>query len=324
MDLGHEVHVVTKKLAPFADRYTSVTVYHDQDQLFKSIELHKDADIFHAHNEPSWFVNAVKAIYPNIPIVLDVHDSFLIRHPETETDPEAVRVSVNERDNMQLADGLVFVSDPMAEICRNTFDLDQPCISLPSYIPREFYRIDAFRWVGGIVYEGRVDLTEKLEGHAKFFAYCDYRKLAEKLAEIGMLFFLFAPNRDIKEMNKAYNGHALFQQGVAPHELIRKLGSHNYGLLGNIDVHEAWKYAMPNKLFDYLAGGVPIIAMNAPLAGKFIEEHGFGMNITDPGEIKELWPKHREYRKNIALKRFDWCMDNHIYKVLELYEKLLG
>ena len=191
--LGHEVHVITKKIAPFADRYSSVIYYTNQDQLLAGIKLHSDADVFHCHNEPNWLVTAVKSIFPNKIVVLDAHDSFLIRWSENETSPDAVRISVNERDNFQLADGMVFVSQPMARICRKTFGLEkQPYAVLPSYIPKEFYRIDAFRWIGGIVYEGRVDIPEDMEGYARFFAYCDYRKLAKQLKHIGIDFFLFA------------------------------------------------------------------------------------------------------------------------------------
>jgi len=321
-NLGHEVHVITQKISAFSGKFDSVIYYSHQDQLIEAIKLHKDADVFHAHNEPCWFVNLTKAIYPNIPVVLDVHDSMLIRYPQDCKDPDAVRISVDERDNMQLADGLVFVSDPMADICRKTFYLKQPYTVLHSYVPKELYRIDAFRWIGGIVHEGRVDIPENMAPHSQFFSYCDYRELAKSLDEMGIQFFVFAPNRDIAEMTKLYNNTAIFQTPVNPTELIRAIGSHNYGILGNLTVHEDWKHAMPNKLFDYLAAGLPIIAINAPLAGKFVEENGFGMNITDPLDISRRWAEHREFRKNIAQYRYEWCMENHIHKVTDLYKEL--
>lgn len=298
-------------------------MHFDQEQLIEAIRIHGDADVFHCHNEPSWFVNLIKGVHPNIPVVLDVHDSMLIRYSEDTDDENAVRISVSERDNFQLADGLVFVSEPMADICRGTYGLEQPYTVLPSYLPKYFYRIDAFKWYGGVVYEGRVDITEEVEDYKKFFAYCDYRDLAKKFTDMGIMFAIYAPNRDKDKMNKAYHGTAMFHDAQQPLDLTRTLGSYNYGILGNITQHEAWKYAMPNKLFDYLGAGIPIIALNAPLAGKFVEENGYGMNITDPDQIPELWPRHREFRKNIAETRWDWAMENHIHKVLKLYEELI-
>lgn len=323
LNLGHDIHLITNKIPSYADQYKSVSHYHTEDQMYEAIKLHKDVDLFHAHNEPSWFVNAAKGIYPDKPVILDVHDSMLLRYPEDDDDPDHVRISVNERDNMQLADGLIFVSEPMAEMCRETFKLSQPYTVLPSYVPKDLYRLDAYRWVGGIVYEGRVDIPEKNSPDMQFFAYADYREFAKVVSEMGIMFFIFAPNREVEELSEVYQGTAQVQKARPVNELFRILGSHNWGLLGNSNGHEAWKMAMPNKLFDYLASGIPIIALNAPEAGKFVEKHGFGMNITDIKEIPERWGEHRECRANIAKKRFEWCMENHIYKVTALYEEVL-
>lgn len=324
MDRGHEVHLIAGKVVGFTDNYKTYTIFQNPDQCYDSIALLKDVDVFHVHNEPSWFVNVIKAVHGDkIPVVLDVHDSYLIRYPEGEPNLKTPRITADERYNFQLADGHVFVSQPMADICRNTFKLEQPYAVLPSYMPKRFYRVDSFRWAGGIVYEGRVDLTENLESHNSFFAYCDYRELAKELRENKLAFYIFAPNRDVAEYNKAYDGNAFFLPAQDPEKLIRRLGCHHYGILGNLQVHEAWKYALPNKLFDYLAAGTPVIAMNAPLAGQFVEENGFGINVTSVQEIVDAWDRTREFRSNIAKYRFDWCMEEHIDVVEKLYRKLI-
>lgn len=324
MNRGHEVHLIAGKVTGYSERYKTFTFFQNPDQCYDSIALMKDADVFHVHNEPSWFVNMIKSVHgDNIPVVLDVHDSYTIRYPEGEPSLDTPRITADERYNFQLADAHVFISDPMAEVCRNTFKLEQPYAVLPSYMPKQFYRMDSFRWVGGIVYEGRVDVKEKLKEYNSFFTYCDYRELAKELRENKLAFYIFAPNRDIKEMNELYNGDAFFMQAQPPDELVRTLGSHHYGILGNIQEHEAWKYALPNKLFDYLAAGIPVIAINAPLAGKFVEENGFGINVKTVEEIVTAWGKTREFRENIAKHRFDWCMEEHIEDVENLYRKLI-
>lgn len=324
LDRGHSVHLISSKFGSLTERYRTTVLYQDQDQLLEALTLFPHADIFHAHNEPSWYVSMIKSIFPDKPVVLDVHDSMLIRVHEDSDDPDAVRISVDERDNMQLADGLVFPSQRMADVCRQTFKLEQPYIVLPSYVSGGLYRFDAYKWLGGIVYEGRVDISEKLSGSAKFFSYCDYRDFAKQVHERGIEFFIFpASGSQASDLEKEYGDTAVIQEPKPLPSLIRALGSHNYGLVGNSSYHEDWQYAMPNKLFEYLAAGLPIIAINAGDCGKFIEENGYGMNITDMDDIPRRWSEHRKFRANIAKTRYEWCMENHIHKLEGLYRQLL-
>lgn len=319
LERGHEVHVITHKYPSFGEKYRSVMLYENLDQLYESIKLHKDADVFHAHNEPSWFVTAVKNVIDK-PVVLDVHDSMLVRVRKSDT--KHVRISVDERNNFQLADGLVFPSSPMEKLCKGEFGITVPSITLPPYVPKTFYRLDSWKWMGGITYEGRVDLPKELSKEMEFFSYCDYTELAGKLKEAGIPFHLYTPRKD-DAIKKHYEGAALWR-GAYPYDtLMRQLGRHDWGLCGNIGKHMAWEYAMPNKLFEYIAAGIPVIALNAPLAGKFLEKEKIGISVKSVDEIKARWSEHRECRRNIALKRFNWCMENHIGNLEELYKRVI-
>src|SRR4051812_34350563 len=83
---GHEVHLIAGKVPSFWPNYKSFSLCSDIDQYQAAIKLHQNADVFHCHNEPSWFVTAVKEIYPNKPVIMDVHDSYLTRYTPEEAD----------------------------------------------------------------------------------------------------------------------------------------------------------------------------------------------------------------------------------------------
>jgi len=321
IDKGYEVHCIANRIPAYADRYRSLMIFQTQDQLFKAIKLHENTDVFHCHNEPSWFVTAVKSIRPRAKTVLDAHDSMLIRvAPEDETQD---RISIDERNNFQLADGMVFASQAMADICRKEYGLDQPHAVVPSYVPEEFYRLDSWKWIGGIVYEGRVDFPDEIkEGkELPFFSYAEYTGLAKALHEKTIPFYLYTPrNKDVQE---TYGDTAIWKGSYEYGKLIRQIGRHQFGLVGNLDEHLAWKHAMPNKLFEYLAAGLPVIAINADSAGAFIEEHGFGMNVKTVDEIVDRWTEHRKCRANVAKHRLDWSMERHIDKVEKVYKELV-
>jgi len=319
---GYEVHCIAHRFPMFGEMYKTLIIYQHLDQLYNAIKLHGDADIFHVHNEPSWFVSAVKNILGDRPVVLDAHDSMLIRIPKG--DRKHTRISVDERNNFQLADGVVFVSEPMAKLVRNEFNLTQPYVSLPSYVPKEWHRLDAWEWLGGVALEGRVDLPQELEEGKEmhFFQYCEYTELAKQLQAAGVPFFLYTTSKE-GALQEHYKNIAIWKGSYPFDKLIRKLGRHNWGFHGNLGNFMVSQYAMPNKLFEYLAAGIPVIEMNAKLAGKFVEKHGLGIHVKSVPELLERWPEHRECRKNVAKNRFDWCMDAHIHKVENLYRELL-
>ena len=325
---GYDVHLITEKVTQGSEHFKSVLQYQDLDQLYNSVKVHKDADIFHAHNEPSWFVTVVKDLNLKTPVVLDVHDSNLLRktpeqqEEELEINQAAYRVSVDERNNIQLADGLVYVGPRMKEIIEREYQPKAPGIVLPSYLPRGFFRIDFSNWLGGVVYEGRIDISTNLDKRWEtLFQYSDYRAFAKKCMELHLPFHIYTP-RENKELREAYHEICILHEPKGINRLIQCLGRHDWGLVGNLGNHEEWKNALPNKLWEYLAGACPVVALNADQSADIIREHNIGIVVESVEELMERWDEHTEKRKNVIHKRRYFEMENHIHLLEELYAKL--
>src|SRR6185503_5381919 len=249
IERGHEVHLITEKLSQGFERCASVSVYTDTDQLYAALKFHKDADVFHAHNEPSWFVTMVKDFNQKTPVVLDIHDSHLLRKTAEEDDleqqenPESFRIAIDERNNFQLADGIVYVCEPMKRIVGGEYALDQPSVVLPSYVPKGFYRVDFDKWLGGLVYEGRIDVPDELpKKWAALFHYSDYLDFGRKCKEIGMDFHIYTP-RENEQVRSRYAPVSILHEPQKYSRLIKVLGGHDWGLVGNIRPHTEWKNA---------------------------------------------------------------------------------
>jgi glycosyltransferase involved in cell wall biosynthesis len=330
INLGHEVHLVANTITQGSEHMTTVMQYQELDQLYNAIKLHaKDADIFHAHNEPAWFVSVCKDLGVKQPVVLDIHDSHLLRKTAAQTDeeqktnPAAFRIAVDERNNFQLADALVYVCEPMKEIVGGEFKLNQPSIVLPSFLPRGFFRIDFQEWIGGLVYEGRIDIHDELpEKWRSVFSYSNYLDLAKKTREIGMDFHIYTPRLNEK-VRKIYDEVTYLHEPLNLDRLIKALGSHDWGLCGNIGIHEEWKNALPNKFYEYLAGGLPVVAMNADETAKWVLKYDVGIVVKGPEELAERWKEHRDKRTNVFKHRREFEMENHIHKLEKLYKELM-
>ena len=328
LDKGYDVHLIADKVPSFVERYTTFTKTHDLGQLIEAVKLYSNiADIFHAHNEPSWFVTVVKE-NTDIPVVLDVHDSYLARSTPEEADKAAeegkthLRITHEERNNFQLADGLVYPADPFAKLVSGEFGLSQLQVVLPSFLPRRLYRYDCRERLGGLLYEGKVDLRSEVE-EGRGFDYCEYEDLAKQTRKLGidLHFYTIRPDRKFLDI---YEPMSYTHEPMDYDTLLKNITRHDWGFVGNVRKTAEWEVAFPNKLFEYIAGCVPIVSMNARTCGDFIEEHKIGVAVKSLEELRERWAEHRECRINLIKKRQQWTMENHIHKLEELYEGVIN
>ncbi len=328
IERGHKVHLIARKIPSFYEQYATFTLCNDVGQMLDAFKVYAkgaDIDVFHCHNEPSWFVAALKEI-TDIPVILDVHDSYLARSTPEEATSELdkgklcqhIRVTAEERNNFQLADALVFPGDDFRKTVVDEFRLDQPALTLASYVPDRFYIYEARDWHGGLVYEGKVNLPKETQGASHGFKYCDYTDVAKRAKAVGMDFHLYSARND-KAFMDYYGDVAFVHEPVAYEELLKNVSRHDWGLVGNTVKTREWEVAMPNKLFEYLATGLPVVSMNANNCSQFIEDEGIGVVASGPEELAERWKQHRDLRKQVYKRRKHWSMNAHIHKLEEFY-----
>jgi glycosyltransferase involved in cell wall biosynthesis len=326
---GNIVHLICGARPAYFELYDSFSHAVGVNHYIESVKtLSSSVDVFHAHNEPSWFVTIVKE-HCDVPVVLDVHDSWLARMSVEEESKlrdegkDAFRVYTEERNNFQLADALVFPSKPFADQIIKEFSLTQPYIILPSYLPRQFYRYTCKEWLGGLTYEGRIDLPSKLDDDRFHgFRYCEYTELTKKLHDAGVDFHLYVLRKD-DEFNELYDDTSFVHRGKGYEQLLSGLTRHDWGLVGNIFYTPDWEVAFPNKLFEYISACVPIVAINAKHCAEFIKEHKIGIEVESVEELTERWGEHRQCRINLIKKRQMWTMENHIDKLEYLYQSIM-
>lgn len=308
LDRGHAVHLIAKRL-PLTPDFTTSSHFATVGQLRESLRLHRDADIIHIHNEPSWMLMVAKEILPNVPVVLDIHDAMVFRSTDVKYK------SAEERLTFDWADGLVFVS----EKCRQIIKPKQSFCVLPSYVNEQYYEFNSWQWIGGVTYEGKVDTpTDK-----SFMQYCNYVDVCKGFKKAGIPFHVYAPGGSNEKKKKCYQSICHLCAPLPYDILIRTLGCHDWGLCGNLKKYREWDLAMPNKLFEYLAGGIPIIALNCGEVAKFVRKHKVGIVVKSIEEIKDRWDERVECQKNVFLKRFDFTMERHIGILENFYKELI-
>ena len=308
--LGYTLHLLTNRISSNAlDLFDSNTYYRNHIDLDRALGVFSDKYIFHVHNEPTWMATVVRTKYPSSKIVLDMHDSNYWR---VEGD-----FSWYEEDvAMQCADALVFTSQKM----RDTIEkYGKPHIILPSANLREDFRYGAWHHMGGLVSQGGHSLPND---ENPLEAWRDYTALYALLQGRKQVFAyspMFKAGSDI-DTHYIATGAKL---GNFEHEdLINQLGVHSWNLVGNIKQALVWKRALPNKFFDAMAAGIPVVNFGCTEVATLVDAFDVGINVTSVDELLDKWDLHREKRYKVHLNRDFFVMERSIGRLTELYDTI--
>jgi glycosyltransferase involved in cell wall biosynthesis len=108
--------------------------------------------------------------------------------------------------------------------------------------------------------------------------------------------------------------------GFVPYgDALEIVGRSDVGLVPHI-ANESWNSTIPNKLFDYMAAGLPVITSDAKPAARIVSQTGSGRvyTSTDPTSLADAVCDLRSFQnrveagtagRNAVLKKFNWELD---------------
>ena len=103
--------------------------------------------------------------------------------------------------------------------------------------------------------------------------------------------------------------------------LIKRLSTFEAGLCGSPFPDANLLKAMPNKLFEYMAAGIPVICVGRSRMADWIEEHDVGVVVSQPEQVEKAIQEVRAKRENVLKLRHLWTMGRECEKVLEAYQR---
>lgn len=123
-----------------------------------------------------------------------------------------------------------------------------------------------------------------------------------------------------------------FISNVPWEEMMRYTKSADAGVCLDKDTNINYRFSLPNKLFDYISAGIPMIASDLPETGKILREYGCGIVIQEVTpekisnallELKNNTLKRAELKRNAvaAAEKLNWEIESE--KVKEFYNKIL-
>ena len=289
----------------FMFRAQRLIMWDSVERLMVQLKQIRDIDLIHVHNEPTWLATVCKMVRPEIPVVLDCHDLDTIRG-ETGAMEE-------EKDAFGRVDALIFPSQTYQTLSEKHFRFKQPSEVIYSMVNDELFSPPNQSRVNGIMYQGGIGLTTETSDD---FAYRDFTEVANVLKDAGIAFHMYYGGNSNIVAEHYGNLGCLMHPKVHYTTLLQEQTRYDWGLIGTAGRHHQWDASMPNKLFEYILSGLPILCLNAKEPGEWVEKHGLGVCISDPAEIPGVYDQHKKIRKRMVKYQEKWSMGQQVGKIV--------
>ncbi len=304
------------------------------DYELKEIVKRVNPELIHCHNAPdSLTVQCIRLFRGKIPIVHDVHDLLSIRHTKYDDGIErknlnSAQITGEEKTAFEKSDGIITVSEAILEIAKKKYNLNsQNLLVFPNFVSAQMVpqtsknKHSSADGMVHIVYEGHLDGT-RTGGHYDLF------DIFKEISHHEMHLHIYPSRENVLYRNLAIEEPFIHYHGSKPPDvLMKELTQYDFGWSGfNTDKNRIHAdTVLANKLFEYIAAGLPVITFPHKSQRKFLESNGIGLVIR---QIDKLDKKLRSssltlIKKNVLKKRFNFTMERQIGKVYQFYEKLL-
>ena len=298
----------------------------------------KECDVFHAHDLNTLIGAYLAARKHSANLIYDSHELYLERNRLEPYKPIGKWIrKIVEAYLIKRSDFVITVNDSIARTLADTYKVKLPTVvmNVPSLkktsLPSQSISL---RHVIGIqdsyhilLYSGAITFNRGLEN------------LIESLVYLPQCFLVLMGYSNDKYRNKLKT--IAVEKGVASRlaffgpvpsdQVTTYAASADLGIAPIENVCLSYYYCSPNKLFEYLLAGLPVIASNFPEMRHIIDKYGVGTTF-DPSapkdiaravveifEAPEKWRNIQEKTDAVALI-YNW--ENESRKLIDIYKSL--
>jgi glycosyltransferase involved in cell wall biosynthesis len=301
------------------------------NRRFVRAGLETGADVWHCHDLNTLFVGSVcKRRRPGTRLVYDSHELATERSRMSRLRRRWARW--NERRGLPFADEVILTTATRANHVARLYGIPTPTVlrNVPERI--EIEEGWDLRERLGIVPDDRILLYQG--------SIQEFRGIEETigaLAHLDRCVFVvigYGHHRPVLEelVHRRGLGERVRFLGPIPNdELLWYTASANVGMCVIRGTSLSYRWSMPNKLFEYMMAGIPVVASDYEEMGRVVREEGVG-EVCDPGDPADIaravrtvldapdgGAAYREAARR-AIERFNWGVEQEV--LLDLYRRL--
>lgn len=296
-------------------------------------------DVIHAHDANTLVPAMLAARALKVPFVYDSHELWTHRNVRSDR-PLAKRFEkLYERIGARRADAVVTVSPSIVTWLRKRYRLSTP--------PTLVRNIPPFTGSIADVHEGRLHELAGLAADDHVIAYCGSittnRGIEESIGALALL----EPNVHLVLLGYGSELYrASLHRLVAEHDLVERV--HFVGTVDSEAVSRtladaavslvltrptclSYEYSLPNKLFESIHAGIPVVTTDLPDAGDLVRTYEIGESVSVGASPEELASALRTAivasdarRDAVRAAANDLTWQNESARLLALYRSVLG
>lgn len=298
-------------------------------RAYKKSKLY-NPDIIHAHDLKGLLIACIiKKYFKNeIKLVYDAH--------EYETEVNGLNgfhkkiYKLIEQSLMKYVTRMITVSNRIADEYVRLYGIERPVVLLnvPNVTFNSNYHFDLFRKKFKIKADQRIFLYQGYltRGRGIEIILESFNRLSDDKNVI-----VFMGKGSLSGLIQSYqnNGRVFFHEFVNPHDYLNFTASADVGVAFIEDISLSDRYCLPNKLFEYIFSGLPIICSNLPEMKWFVEKNGVGIVASENTiegfmiAIKSLNDKGLKcFKENIPKTYAKYCWAHQEENLLKLYQSI--
>lgn len=296
------------------------------EEDLKRIVEELSVDLIHSQNAPDTLTRVAVGTIDRIPIIHENQDTISLRQTPYTPESNLEEELVDERIANEHCDARIHVSQGLQDYIQRKYGSKNDVV-LPNYVSRSLVptcfkrKLSEIDGLVHIVYEGTLS---SLSGD-----HYDLRGIFVDLARHGCRVHIYDShqNRDYARLAETHSG-IHYHGHKDPRELPYELTQYDYGWVGfNAQRNkEHLNVALPNKLFEYLASGLPVLSFPHKAQKELIEANRVGLVFRDLDQLDEQIRNSKamdEVKRQVMARRYDFTMEANIRSVLALYQELL-
>lgn len=227
----------------------------------------------HAHSLAALPAAVLVKWLRRVPLVYDAHEYEAERNGLAGL--RKTLAGLLERSLIRYADEVLVVSESIADAYRARYGIARPTVLLncPRYF--EVTRSDLFRNTFGLraeqvifLYQGNLSPGRGIDILLDCFA--------DMVTDACVIVFM--GDGPLRDAIRTRTSRTIFlHPAVAPAELLQWTAAADFGIAFIEDACLSYRYCLPNKLFEYLMAGLPVLVSNLDEMKRLTETEGIGV-----------------------------------------------
>jgi len=300
----------------------------------KAIVRYRKENIFHANDlyglPPAYFIKII--FNKDAKIVYDCHEHETEAHIYARKPILKFFARIFEKLMIGSADEILVVSESIKEEYENMYNIKEPTLIMNCPYYKEYGEKDLFREELNIpeyktifLYQGKYQKGRGIEEIIKIF-----KEVGKENKDIVLVLLSFGENIEqlksiILDIDNIY-----WHDKVPPDIYMNYVASADWGVHFMENTCKNHDYAMPNKLFDYFMGGLPVVVSNLKEMSKFVKKHNVGyiIDLEQPNQavdiIKNIDKAIKEkFLDNVEKVSKEYTWEEQEKKLIKVYKSLI-